>query len=233
MTIGVRDCFVAHPAPRNDGGWGAPRDDRPGRASRDGVSSLVLAAVFLCLLVPTLAMAGEWVESKPVMYRGEIAMTYRARLAGEWLIVEAKHSPAWHSYAMDNVERARKATGKQTPETELPTRIAVTGGLKTVGAWKQTAPKDLSKADIQWYSWGFEGTARFAVKVERVADGGEAVITVNAQSCNASSCSMVRDLKIVLPVTAEPSTEDSTGVEEGLVKVGADAASDGEAFPKQ
>jgi hypothetical protein len=173
-------------------------------------------------LIAPLAVAGDWVESRPVMYRGEIAMTYRARLAGEWLIVEAKHNPPWHSYAMDNVQRARKATGKATPETELPTHITVSGGLKSVGTWKQTPPKDLSKADIQWYSWGFEGTARFAVKVERT-EGAEAVIMVNGQACNATSCSMVRDVKISLPAPAVlEKPDEAAGLIEGLVEVASD-----------
>lgn len=163
------------------------------------------------------AFAGEWVESKPVMYRGDIAMTYRAQLAGDWLVIEANHGPEWHSYAMDNIERARKATGKETPETELPTKIEITGGLKAVGAWKQSEPADLSKLDIQWYSWGFHGTARFAVKVERTG-GADATVTINAQSCNATSCSMVRDLKITVPVPAEKSG-DPAELLKGLIDV--------------
>ncbi len=174
----------------------------------------------MLVLAQPSASAGEWVEGKPVMYRGEIAMTYRAMLAGDWLIVEAKHNPEWHSYAMDNVQRARQATGKETPETELPTRIDLSGGLKTVGAWKQTAPKDLSMLDIQWYSWGFMNTARFAVKVERT-QGAEATITINAQACNATSCSMVRDLKIAMPVPAGKG-DDAPELREGLVDVAVD-----------
>lgn len=179
--------------------------------------ALAIAAVLSIVAIG--AWAGEWTEPKPAMYHGEIAMTYRARLAGEWLIVEAKHSPEWHTYAMDNLQRARKATGKATPETELPTRIDVGGGLKTVGAWKQSAPKDLSKQDIRWYSWGFTDTARFAVRVERTG-GAEAVVTVNAQSCNASSCSMVRDLKITLPVPAKlEASEESSSLLKDMIEV--------------
>jgi len=176
------------------------------------------AALLILLLAPALAFAGDWVEGKPVMYRGEIAMTYRAQLSGDWLIIEAKHNPEWHSYAMDNLQRARKATGKEAPETELPTRIDVSGGLKLAGAWKQTAPQDLSKLDIQWYSWGFMDTARFAVNVERTG-GADATVTINAQSCNATSCSMVRDLKITLPVPAEKSVEAPTELLTGLTDV--------------
>jgi hypothetical protein len=196
-----------------------PTANTSASSSNRSRASLAIVALFIA----QSALAGEWVESKPVMYRGEIAMTYRARLAGDWLIVEAKHSPAWHSYAMDNVQRARKATGKATPETELPTRIAVSGGLKAVGPWKQSPPKDLSKADIQWYSWGFEGTARFAVKVERT-EGGEAVITVNGQSCDATSCSMVRDVKMTLEVSAgSDDAGDAAGLIEGLIEVASDS----------
>ena len=184
------------------------------------ISAKSISSVAIALAIVSMrAFAGEWAEAKPVMYRGEIAMTYRATLAGDWLIVEAKHNPEWHSYAMDNVQRAKKASGKETPETELPTRIAVSGGLKTVGAWKQSPPKDLSKSDIQWYSWGFTDTARFAVKVERTP-GAEAAITINGQSCNATSCSMVRDVRIAIPAAMKAGdAAEAAKLIEGLVDV--------------
>ncbi len=184
-----------------------------------GKSSSRLALIVVAVCVAAMdAWAGEWTEPKPSLHRGAITITYRARLAGDWLIVEATHAPHWHTYAMDNLQRAQKATGKEAPETELPTRIDVSGGLKAVGAWKQSAPKDLTKLDIQWYSWGFEGTARFATKVERTG-GAEAVITVNAQSCDETSCSMVRELKITLPVPATETDGDSAAMIKDLVDV--------------
>jgi hypothetical protein len=179
------------------------------------ISSLAIVAA---LCAASGAWAGAWSEAKPVLYRGDIVATYRAQIAGEWLIVEAKHQPEWHTYAMDNVQRAQKATGEKSPTTELPTRIAVSGGAETVGAWKQSAPKDLTQLDIKWYTWGFEGTARFAVKLKRVSEE-PVVVTVNGQLCNASLCSMVRDLKIEVPATSGDSAGEAAALLEGMVDV--------------
>ena len=56
------------------------------------------------------------------------AVSYRARVEGDWLVVEATHEPGWHTYSMDNVIRAReKKSGKMRPETELPTVITPLG----------------------------------------------------------------------------------------------------------
>lgn len=177
-----------------------------------------MAIAAVCLAAAS-AWAGDWSETKPVLYRGDIVATYRARLAGEWLIVEAKHEPKWHTYAMDNVLRAKKATGEESPTTELPTKIDVSGGAKVVGAWKQSAPKDLTQKDINWYTWGFEGTARFAAKLDKVSDE-PVVITVNGQLCNDSLCSMVRDLKIVVPATGDAAADEVDALLEGMVEVG-------------
>ena len=89
---------------------------------------------------------------------------------------------------------------KKDPETEIPTRIELSGGLKVSGSWYQTDPIELSQTEILWYTWGFEKVSRFAVKVERV-EGEKAKITINGQSCNATLCSMVDDaiLELTLP----------------------------------
>lgn len=178
-------------------------------------SGIALLAVFCAAMD---ARAGDWSETKPVLYRGDIVATYRARLAGEWLIVEAKHELHWHTYAMDNVQRAKKATGEESPTTELPTTIVVSGGLETVGGWKQTVPKDLTQKDINWYTWGFEGTARFAIQVKHTSDA-PGVITVNGQLCNESLCSMVRDLKIEVPVTGDDAADEVDGLLDEMVEV--------------
>ncbi len=177
-----------------------------------------MTTLALCVAACSGAWAGEWSEGKPVLYRGDIVGTYRARLAGEWLIVEAKHEPKWHTYAMDNLLRAKKAAGAETTEVEAPTQISVGGGLEAVGGWKQSAPKDLSNLDIKWYTWGFEGTARFAVKVKRTGDA-PGTVTVNAQLCSDELCSMVRDLTITVPDDSGEDAGDAAALTEGLVDV--------------
>lgn len=161
-------------------------------------------ALFCVLILAPGVFAGQWSEPAKVRYRERAVVSYRAKLDGNILVIEATHVSGWHTYAMDNVERAQKKTGKVKPETELPTRIELSGGLRAVGNWFQSKPIDLSQPELRWYTWGFENVARFAVKVARV-DGARTAITINGQACNASLCSRVDDLAISLPL---PSREN-------------------------
>ena len=161
---------------------------------------MILFPTLLFLLVFE-AKAQEWSDSVVVRRRAEPVVTYRALLDGDLLVIEVEHAKGWHTYALDNLERAAKRSGKEKPETELPTHIRVAGGLKIAGNWHQTAPDDLSQEEIQWYTWGFSGKAVFAVRVKRT-EGAEAVITVNGQACDASACQMVRDAVLKLPLPA-------------------------------
>ncbi len=152
-------------------------------------------AVAVASAIPVYA--GEWSERAEVRGRRGAVVTYRAKVDGDTLIVEASHDKGWHTYAMDNVQRAQKKSGKEKPETEFPTVISVAGGLSVEGNWRQTKPKELSQDVIQWYTWGFEGKAYFAAKIKRSGDA-PARITINGQACNATSCSMVDGIVITL-----------------------------------
>jgi hypothetical protein len=166
------------------------------------------AGIFIMLLSPVL-WAGEWSESKEIRQRRSgVVISYRAKLEGNWLIVEASHGKGWHTYTLDNLERAQKKTGKEKPETELSTVIELSGGLKAVGSWYQSKPKELSTPEISWYTWGFENVSRFATQVELI-DDETATITINAQACNESQCSMVSDLKLTLETPDELAESDS------------------------
>ena len=150
------------------------------------------------LLIPTPALnADEWSEGAKVRYRERVVVSYRAKLDGNILVIEASHAPEWHTYAMDNVMRARRKSGRASPSTELPTQIELSGGLKVMGDWFQSKPNDLSQPELRWYTWGFGSIARFAAKVVRV-DGARATLTINGQACNATSCSRIDDLAISL-----------------------------------
>jgi hypothetical protein len=124
---------------------------------------------------------------------------YQARLAGDVLVIRVTHEAGWHTYALDNLARAKKKAGEPPLGIEKDTQLAVSGGLKVVGKWRQTAPKDLSQPDINWWTWGFEGVSYFAVKVKRIS-GAEAVITINGQGCQATTCVMIDDLELRLPL---------------------------------
>lgn len=180
------------------------------------IRRILLASMALNVLFAGFADASAWTEPAPILRREGVVVSYRATVAGDTLVVEVTHAEGWHTYSMDNIDRARKRTGKDKPETELPTRIDVGGGLEVVGSWYQTDPKELSQPEIHWYTWGFEGSAYFAAKV-RPIDGETATITINGQACNATSCSMVSDLKLEVPVTGT----DASGAFDfsGLVQV--------------
>lgn len=142
-----------------------------------------------------------------VRHRGVPVVTFTGAIRGDYLVVEAELTPNWHIYAMDNRERARDRTGKESPECELPTRISVQGPVELTGPWRQSAPADLSNPEIYWYTWGFEDRAVFAAPVQITGEGA-VTVTVNGQACSASSCSMIQDVMLTIaPTKAETGTE--------------------------
>ena len=75
-----------------------------------------------------------------------------------FLVIQATHEAGWHTFAMDNKLRAQeKLAGKRSLGIDGPTEIAVTQGLELAGPWHQSVPKEFSKPELRWYSWGFEG----------------------------------------------------------------------------
>ena len=173
-------------------------------------------------LVPALAMAAEhpsaeWGEAAEVRYRDQAVVTYRARVDSSHVVIEAEHAPGWHSYALDNVERARAWTGKAEPETELPTRIEVVGGLAVDGPWFQSPPEELSQPEIRWFTWGFSGASRFAAKVKR-GEGEDSWARINGQACNAELCARIDDLLVRVPVEDAALVDEKTFVAGDLVR---------------
>ena len=143
------------------------------------------------------------------------AVTYRARVEGDWLVVEATHEPGWHTYSMDNVIRAREKSGKLRPETELPTVITPLGGLTIQGDWRQSPPVDLSTPDIRWYTWGFEGRSYFAVRVGKATLPSS--VQIDGQACTDAICAMVEAL--VVPVDSSETDGQESVDPESLVVV--------------
>jgi hypothetical protein len=130
--------------------------------------------------------------------------SYQAQFVGDVLLIRVTHEEGWHTYALDNLERAKKKAGEPPLGIEKNTKIEVSGGLQVIGKWRQSPPKDLSQPDINWLTWGFEGTTYFAAQVART-NGHEAVITINGQGCKATTCVMIDDLEIKLPLPAAAS----------------------------
>lgn len=154
------------------------------------------------LAVLAVSVPEEGVE---VWLGDELAVTYRARIEGKWLVVEATHEPGWHTYAMDNVRRAREASGKDAPETELPTVITPSDGLVLTGDWRQSRPVDLSQPDIRWFTWGFEDKAFFAARLISAEPSGW--VRINGQACTAERCAMVDGLEVPVKSGRERSVD--------------------------
>lgn len=145
----------------------------------------------LFLLAPALLSAGDW--SAPVEVRDDdrLCVTYRARWDGDFLLVQATLEPGWHTFAMDNKERQDvKLAGKPSLGVEKPTTVRVTGGLSVESPWKQNEPKDFSKPELRWFSWGFDEQASFVAKAEKTGNN-PVEIAIKAQACSGSVCKNV------------------------------------------
>jgi len=159
-------------------------------------------AILIPLLLACLpqAWAGEWTEPIEVRMEVELCVSYRAKLDGDLLVVEATHAGEWHTYAMDNKLRAEdKLAGKPSLGIDAPTEIELSGGLELAGPWRQSEPTDLSKPELRWFTWGYSEPALFVAKVKRGGDG-LARIGVRGQACDASRCKNI-DVELSLPLS--------------------------------
>lgn len=134
------------------------------------------------------ANASGWTEPVEVRQEENLCLTYQAKLEGSLLIVRAAIEPGWHTFAMDIKRRAdEKLAGKASLGIERGTEFVLSGGLAPVGPWRQSEPKDFSKPEIRYYSWGYERQAIFAAKVRRTG-AGPARITIRGQACTETAC---------------------------------------------
>ena len=145
------------------------------------------------------ARPGQWSEAAEVRHDENLCLAYRARIDGEYLVIRAAIEPGWHTFAMDNRQRAeQKLAGKKSLGIDHPTEFKLTGGLEVAGPWHQTTPKDFSKPELRWFSWGFEGQALFVVKVRR-AGTAPVRIGVRGQACTDVTCKNI-DVTMTLAV---------------------------------
>lgn len=149
----------------------------------------LLALCTLALAVPQMVWADAWSATARAEGRdGTVLVTCRSKLSGEYLLVELQAADGWHVYAMDNERRAKEAlAGKMSLGVEESTEVLVGGGLRVIGDWYQSDPQDFSQPKLRWYSYGFEGTALMAARVERTGSP-TAEVTVRAQACDNESC---------------------------------------------
>jgi hypothetical protein len=145
------------------------------------------------------AIAGDWTQPAEVRHDDKVVMSYRARFDGNHLVVRAAIEPGWHTFVMDNKQRQQeKLKGKPSLGIEKSTEITVEG-LNVAGPWLQTEPKDFSKPELRWYSWGFERDATFAIKAKPTGSG-PAKVGVQGQACSGDICKNI-DLELTVPVT--------------------------------
>ena len=181
--------------------------------------TVIKALIGLGLAQAVATRAGEWTEPVDVRHELKRCVTYRARLSGDFLVIQATHEAGWHTYAMDNKQRAQeKLAGKRSLGIDRPTEIGLTQGLEPAGPWYQTPPRDLSKPELRWFSWGFEGQALFVTKVRR-SGARPARVAVRGQACSETTCKEI-DLTISLPLTGPNPEADPRDIDlNALVQV--------------
>jgi DsbC/DsbD-like thiol-disulfide interchange protein len=145
------------------------------------------------------ANASGWTEPVEVRQEENLCLTYQAKLDGSLLIVRATIEPGWHTFAMDIKKRAEeKLAGKASLGIERGTEFQLSGGLEAVGPWYQSTPKDFSKPEIRYFSWGYERQALFAAKVKRAGPGPNR-ISIRGQACTETNCKNI-DAALSLPL---------------------------------
>lgn len=164
-----------------------------------------LSVPLLLLVATTAVLSADWTEPVHVRHELKPCISYRAKLAGGYLIVEATLDEGWHTFALDNQKRAdEKLAGKKALGIDRETSIQLSNGLSATGGWLQTAPTDFSKPELRWFTWGFETKAYFAAKVNP-SGAGPAQLTIKGQACTESVC---KNIDVDLAVPLKPGPED-------------------------
>jgi hypothetical protein len=157
------------------------------------------AAIFFILVATASGQPGDWTQPVEIRHDDNVCISYQARLDGPLLVVRARLEPGWHTFAMDNKQRAdEKLAGKPALSADRPTEITVIGGLETVAPWYQTPPQDFSRPALRWFSWGFEREALFVTKI-RKSGSAPPKLTVRGQGCTETVCKNI-DVVISLPL---------------------------------
>ena len=100
------------------------------------INQTILAIIFFSVASGEAIHGADW--SNPVEVRHDVqkCVSYRARLSGDFLVVQATHEPGWHTFAMDNKLRAQeKLAGKRSLGIDSPTEIVFAEGLELYGPW--------------------------------------------------------------------------------------------------
>ena len=166
--------------------------------------------LLLAALIASSAFAADWTQPVEVRQDDNLCLTYQARLDGPYLVIRAKIESGWHTFALDNKQRAdEKLAGKPALSVDRPTSFTITGGAAIDGAWYQTAPKDFSRPQLRWFSWGFDREAVFAAKVKRIS--AEPVeVAVRGQACTETVC---KNIETSITITAPPEATSAAEID--------------------
>ncbi|HXB67547.1 MAG TPA: hypothetical protein VNY05_04855 [Candidatus Acidoferrales bacterium] len=182
------------------------------------ISSSSTASIGLLFASCAMAQAGDWSPAVEVRHDDELCVAYQARVDGPYLVVRATLGAGWHTFAMDNKVRAEeKLAGKPAISIDRATEIAAVGGLQIAGPWYQTPPKDFSRPELRWFSWGFDRQAEFVTKVRR-AGGAAATLTLKGQACTEKICKNV-DVAIAVPAAKASAAAGASTDLKDLVQV--------------
>ena len=108
---------------------------------KDLISTTGLPVLLLAGIAAAAGAQGTAEPPRQEVWLGEnLAVSYAARIEGDWLVVDALHEPGWHTYAMDNVRRRARGDGKARPDTELPTVITPSPGIELVAVVAADGP---------------------------------------------------------------------------------------------
>lgn len=162
-------------------------------------------SVAFLLAICAMAQAGDWSPAVEVRHDDELCVSYQTRVDGPYLVVRATLGSGWHTFAMDNKVRAEeKLAGKSALSIDRATEITAGPGLETTGPWYQTPPKDFSRPELRWFSWGFDRQALFVTKVRRSGNGAS-TLTLKGQACTEKICKNV-DVSIAVPAIKAKAT---------------------------
>lgn len=169
-------------------------------------------ATLILVAIAVQGQPADWTDPVEVQHEFKRCVSYRARLDGDLLVVRATVGPGWHTFAMDNKQRAEeKLAGKQSLGIDAPTEIKLSHGLEVAGPWRQSPPKDFSQPELRLFTWGFDEQALFVVKIRR-SGAGPARIAIQGQACTETICKRV-DVAISLPLPGANTNGHPSGID--------------------
>lgn len=177
---------------------------------------MIQSLIVFVLAAFTVADDAGWSNAVVVRQGADQIVRFQARVDGGYLLVRAMHEEGWHTYAMDNELRAVESLrGKMSLGIEQGIEITVAGGLELEGHWLQTAPRDLSRPELRWFTYGFDQTAFFARRVKNLT-ADPVVLRVKGQACSGETCCQI-DVELHLQ-DVKPSAVELAQGNDGALK---------------